>query len=309
MNMPSRIVNTPLRRAWLAAARRPIRHAQRGMTLIELMVGIAIGLLVVAVATTALMASRGVSGTVSDASNLQQQAAYAMRMIGGQLRQTGSMYLNLDSGRLDSTTPVSTLVNQPVAFEQAADSGSAAPVGFDLKGAPRALLDGTGNTLTVGFRRYKDPVFTSTATATLARNCVGGPSDSGATAGHQLVQSVFALDSANQLTCSGNGATTQPVIDHVANFQVRYLMQGGTPGNNVMQTVNTVAAANWGQVQGIEVCLVLYGAEAISMPAGSSYTDCDGTTSVDMTTLTGARSNRMHLVFRNVFQLRSQGLM
>ena len=44
------------------------------------------------------------------------------------------------------------------------------------------------------------------------------------------------------------------------------------------------------------------------MPAGSSYTDCDGTTQIDMTTLTGARARRMHLTFRNVFQLRSQGL-
>ena len=42
-------------------------HAQRGVTLIELMVGIAIGLLVVAVAMGALMVSRGVTGTVSDA--------------------------------------------------------------------------------------------------------------------------------------------------------------------------------------------------------------------------------------------------
>ena len=54
------------------------------MTLVELLIGIAIGLLVVAVATGALMVSRGVTGSVSDASNIQQQAAYAMRLIGGQ---------------------------------------------------------------------------------------------------------------------------------------------------------------------------------------------------------------------------------
>ena len=35
----------------------------------------------------------------------------------------------------------------------------------------------------------------------------------------------------------------------------------------------------------------------------------DGTTAVDMTNLTGTRANRMHMVFRNVYQLRSQGLM
>ena len=285
-------------------------RTQRGMTLIELLVGIAIGLLVVAVATAALMASRGVTGTVSDASNLQQQAAYAMRVIGNQLRQTGSLYLNLDANRADpATTPVSALVNQPVAFEQSANPGSAAPAGFDLKNAPKALLDGGNSTLTVGYRRYKDPVFTSASATTLASNCVGGPSDAGATANHQLIQSVFTIDAGNQLMCAGNGAPRQPIINNVANFQVRYLVQGGTPGSNVIETVAAAAVTNWGQVQGVEVCLVLYGTEAVGMPAGSSYTDCDGTTAVNLTTLTGTRANRRHLVFRNIFQLRSQGLM
>ncbi|MFO1265272.1 MAG: prepilin-type N-terminal cleavage/methylation domain-containing protein, partial [Rhodoferax sp.] len=40
----------------------PTPTSQRGVTLIELMVGIAIGLLVIAVAMGALMVSRGVSG-------------------------------------------------------------------------------------------------------------------------------------------------------------------------------------------------------------------------------------------------------
>lgn len=84
---------------------RPRRHAfarplaQKGFTLLELMVGVAIGLLVVAVATAALMVSRGVSGTVSDASGIQQQAAYAMRVIGLQLRQAGSLYLKKPEAR------------------------------------------------------------------------------------------------------------------------------------------------------------------------------------------------------------------
>nr|WP_257645792.1 hypothetical protein [Ottowia beijingensis] len=66
------------------------------MTLIELMVGIALGLMVVAVATVALMSSRSVSGTISDASTMQQQASYAFSVIGRQVRQAGSVELNLN---------------------------------------------------------------------------------------------------------------------------------------------------------------------------------------------------------------------
>ena len=68
---------------------------QQGVTLIELLVGIIIGLLTVAVAMGALMISRSVTGTVSDSSMLQQQASYAFRVIGQQLSQAGSLRINL----------------------------------------------------------------------------------------------------------------------------------------------------------------------------------------------------------------------
>ena len=48
----------------------PLRTSQRGATLLELLVGITIGLLTVAVAVGALVVSRGISGTVSEAGQL-----------------------------------------------------------------------------------------------------------------------------------------------------------------------------------------------------------------------------------------------
>ncbi|HRL97460.1 MAG TPA: prepilin-type cleavage/methylation domain-containing protein, partial [Comamonas denitrificans] len=51
------------------------------------MIGLAVGLLVVAVATVSLLGSRSVTGAVSDISGIQQQAAYVMRTFGTQLRQ------------------------------------------------------------------------------------------------------------------------------------------------------------------------------------------------------------------------------
>jgi type IV pilus assembly protein PilW len=262
------------------------------------MIGIAIGLLVVAVATTALMVSRGVSGTVSDASVVQQQGAYAMRVIGQQLRQAGSLYLNLNP----TNAAGANVVQAPVAFESVV-------TGTGMAGFSPATdtLSGTADTLTARYRRYKEPVFTATAEQSLVRNCVGGPGDSST---HQRLESVFELNS-NALRCAGNGNAAQQIIQNVANFQVRYVLQDtastlGTP--QIQYATAAAVGANWSRVQAVEVCLVLYGNEAIDLPAGSSYTDCDGTTPVDMTTLTGARARRMHVVFRNVFQLRSQGL-
>lgn len=82
------------------------------------MVGISIGLLTVSVALGALMASRGISSTVSEVSQMQQQAAYAFRVIGQQLRQAGSVELNLAYNKTDEqkkAEPPSSL--ERVAFE------------------------------------------------------------------------------------------------------------------------------------------------------------------------------------------------
>ena len=292
---------------------KPLR--QRGVTLIELMVGMAIGLLVVAVAMGALMVSRGISGTVSDASGIQQQGAYILRVIGQQLRQTGSLYLNPDPAGGGTSTDVLS----PVAFEIKANAVSGGN-SFEQE----SVLAGASDTVTTGFRRYPDNVFlvagTEAAASTpatfgtdyLARNCVGAPGNSST---DQRVESIFAFDSAkNELQCGGNGAAAQPIARNVAQFQVTYMVQTtDAVGSKVQFTKGSdmpTAATDpaWRRVQGVQVCLVLYGSEPIDMPAGSSYTDCAGT-SVNMTTLTGDRKNRMHLMFRNTYQLRSQGLL
>ena len=283
---------------------------QSGVTLIELMVGLAIGLLVVAVAMGALMVSRGISGTVSDASGIQQQGAYILRVVSQQLRQTGSLYLNPDPVGGNSTDVLS-----PVAFEIMARAS-------DVTQSFRQedTLVGGDNTVTTRFRRYQDNVFladnaTSTTIGTdfLARNCVGAPGNSST---DQRVESIFTFDSTkNELQCGGNGTAAQPIAQNVAQFQVTYMVQTtDAAGNTTVQYAkgsDMPAAATdptWRRVQGVQVCLVLYGSEPVDMPAGSSYTDCAGT-SVNMTTLTGERKNRMHLLFRNTYQLRSQGLL
>jgi type IV pilus assembly protein PilW len=293
----------------------PLR--QRGVTLIELMVGMVIGLLVIAVAMSALMVSRGISGTVSDASGIQQQGAYILRVIGQQLRQAGSLYLNPDPAGGASTDVLSAVV-----FEIKADAH-----GGGNSFEQQDTLVGLDDTVTTGFRRYQDNVFFASngkdadnttvpptpsvaGTDFLARNCVGAPGNDKT---DERVESVFTFANGN-LQCGGNAAAAQSIAQNVAQFQVTYMVQttDGT-GTKVQYSKGSDMPASaadpaWRRVQGVQVCLVLYGSEPIAMPAGSSYTDCQGN-SVDMTTLTGPRNNRMHRLFRNTFQLRSQGLL
>ncbi|MDY0071123.1 MAG: prepilin-type N-terminal cleavage/methylation domain-containing protein [Thauera sp.] len=259
------------------------RH-QQGLSLIELMIGLMIGLMVVAVAMSALMAARGVSGTVSDASAIQQQAAYAMRVIGQQLRQTGSLHLNLNPNNITGDTDILTL----------------AAVGLEISGSTEEVLSGTDNSLDIYYTRYTEPTFTGAAEISHSRNCLGLPAE-GST--DERFESLFSF-SANQLRCAGNGVTDgRSIIGNVADFQLRYLLQDkGESGNPKLIYAASGDVGDWDQVQGIEVCLVLFGDERIDIPAGSTYTGCSGTAQA-------YADNRMHLLFRNVFQLRSQGLL
>ena len=253
---------------------------QAGLTLIELMIGLAVGLLVVAVATVSLLGSRSVTGAVSDISGIQQQAAYVMRTFGTQLRQAGSLYLDLGldadgKGEITSATA------------------------FQLRGSTDTAIAENNGSVTIRFTGYEEPTFANAGP--ISRNCLGAPGSipAGTTTS---IESIFTLNGTD-LRCND-----QPIAQNVAAFQVRYLLQGTDQDDPTMLYTNSAGVADWNRVQGVEVCLVLFGTERIDLPEGASYTGCDGSTAVNITTLAAPRTNRMHYVFRNVFQLRSQGL-
>lgn len=280
----------------------PQHQQQRGATLLELLVGLTIGLLVIAAATSALLLSRTITNSISDASGLQQQGSHVLRILGQQLRQAGSLLLNVD--------PLGTATNDvlsAVVFEIKANALDNNSNSFELDD----ILNGTSSSLTTGFRRYPDAVYAaSDATSVnygsdyLARNCIGLP---GNTSKDQRIESTFTRDSdKDSLHCTGNG-NTQPIAQNVAELQFTYLIQDDSSAGDAIRHINTVPSTDWPNVRGVQVCFVLYGSDIVDMPTGSSYTDCSGN-EIDIKTLSGKRQNRMHMVFRNIFQVRSQGL-
>lgn len=270
---------------------RPARR-QGGMTLIELLVGLSIGLMTIAVALGALVVARGVSGTVSEASQMQQQAAYALRIIGQQLRQAGAIRLNLAFARdIDGGAGVVIDPADPVAFED----------GFDR--ATGALGADNNFALRIGYQNYTDRVFGKTDPESLLRDCLGQqPSTTVIASNFAFVRASGAAT--GELQCVGNTGTAQTILSNVADFQVRYFLQnvsGAAP------TIAYVTAAgvgtNWPAVVGVEVCFEIVGEEIIDT-AGATYRNCSWQTG----DAEASMGNRTRMVFRNAFQLRSQGV-
>ena len=303
---------------------------QRGVTLIELMVGITIGFLTVAVAFGALMVSRGVSGTVTDASHMQQQASYAFRVLGQQLRQAGSMQLDLAANKASGATiaaedvvvfapnPEIYSANPHIVPNTPAVAGKDVPASGEYK-------------ISLAYQNYQEDIFPSGTTTSLFRDCLGAggnPTKANPTVVPPIIQSQFVLTK-DELYCAGSDPKNkqQQIIKNVADFQVRYLNQSSASATTGLPTVQYTNAAgipdhpemsgttDWGTVFGVEVCLVLYGDERVDMPDGSTYIGCDVDANgkgvaVDMSatgTLSADRKNRLHMAFRSVYQLRSQG--
>ncbi|WP_159914344.1 PilW family protein [Pantoea sp. 18069] len=263
-----------------------LRH-QRGMSMIELLVGLTIGLLTIAVAIGTLVISRQVSGTVNDASQLQLQAAQAFRSIGQQARQAGSVRLNLAIAKEDAQ-PVDA--GDAVAFE--------VPKGVTTVGGKSAPGQGEYQ-LVLGYQNYTEDLVGSATPQSQFRDCLGqAPSDS-------VIRSGFVLDKASGvLRCAGSNDQIQPVIANVADFRVRFIEQQAnvTTGMPTMQyrTADSVAADAWPRIHAVEVCLEMEGTENLpDTGAATQYVNC-ANQSV-------ARGSRLRMVFRNTYQIRSQG--
>lgn len=259
---------------------------QSGATLIELMVGITIGLLTIAVAIATLGTSRSVTTTVSDATSLQQQASHAFRVIGKQIRQAGSIRLDLATNK-DDSQPID--VSDKVAFETTFDAAANTIAGIDSP-------SGTQFKFTVSSQNYTEPSFTSATPVSLFRDCLG----QGIPASPTAVTSRFSLRS-GELVCAGETGAAQPIIENVNDFVVRYLVQTTVGGEPMIQSATAAqAAADWSTVYGVEVCLDLMGDLPVDVPATATYTNCNGNAV--------AYGQRLHMVFRNVYQIRSQGI-
>ncbi len=238
-------------------------RGQCGMTLIELLAGLAVGLLVIAAALGTFALSHGISSTIDDITQLQQQGSFALRVIGTQLRSAGSI-----EPAHDGETGL-------YAFERGA--------GAIIHGA-----DGHGggaDSLSV----FMPPTH---ALAEQLRDCLGNRLDPDATA-----DATFAVNEAGELTCTSRRKSA-PLIGGVADFQISYRLHVDG-GLRIMNAAETDAGDLWPAVQAVEVCLDLQG--SVEVPgAEMPYKDCAGEDR--------PRRRRTHLVFRNVFDLRTQGL-
>lgn len=252
--------------------------------MVELMVGITIGLLVVVAAIGSLVATQVTSTVTGDSSRLQQKADAVFRNLAFHLTQAGAIVL----------TPANAATNPAVLVF------SPLYTGFDpaTTGAPGQIFSIHGIN---GAANAPDTLRISYQDNGTARDCLGNRP--AAATVNIRVDNTFNMNGADLMCLGASAAAAQSIADGVEDFQVTYGVQTDAAGADQYQfyRADQMLAApltpNWTSIQAVSICLQLIGDTLGNPQPGLLMTGCRGQNV--------ASDGRLRRVFQRTFALRN----
>jgi type IV pilus assembly protein PilW len=216
---------------------RPSDKTQYGMSLIELMIAMTIGLFLVGVVAALFIGSKQTYRSQDNLARLQESGRFAIKLLGKNIREAGYHSINF--------TPPGTLYDLVQTGDTNAFTGTA--------------LDGAE-----GAAGAADSIITS-AEGTV--DCLNAAAASPAV-------NAFSINGSSQLTCLGNGSVTAKVLmDNLEDMQILY----GEDFGATRRYVDRSTVADMNNVKTVRICVLLRTAETGLTPAaGQRYTDCAG---------------------------------
>lgn len=267
-------------------------HRQQGLTLVELMVSMAIGLVVIGAVFVNYLNSSVGSRHAAAMVQVTDDASLAMGILRNHIAMAG--YSRPTAVTSDGMTRQFTGV-----FVLGCDGGFVATTAD--KTDPAEVTCVTGSPATNGpdsiLIRYEAdksnaPVVKNATNQDRPADCIGTALSSD----DSIMDNRFMVDvAAGQLECLGNGKTAdeatlqvakQPLLDNVADMQITYGMSdsvAGKPGNSVVRYVKATDVAlpgsaswqdKWNNVISVRICLLVRSAKPV-LDQGASYIDCN----------------------------------
>ncbi|MDB5770006.1 MAG: putative Tfp pilus assembly protein PilW [Burkholderia sp.] len=292
---------------------------QAGLSLVELMISIALGLFVVVAATALLLSTKAGYVTQDDNARIQETGRHAIEMITRAVRQaayenwdseeapivtTTAMSANIDG--LDASRPTYKSIGmRSLSTDGVVNGSDILAVGFFGAGQDKK---GDGTMLNCG--GFSVPAATSQSDAEAAR-------------AWNIFYVGVAESGVPQLYCKyGRDKTwsTETIASEVESFQVLYGLDttnDGIPDNFVNATEVNKSPGNWKKVAVIKISLLLRGGEKSRSDAlttqydlfGKDYADryaaSDSGTSIKESDL-NADKNRARKLFTTTIHLRNQ---
>lgn len=208
------------------------RARQRGYSLVEVMVAMAVGVFLLGGLLTVLQNMRTAQNTQTQLAQLQDNQRIAMTLLNTVVQSAGYY-------------PDPTVNTQLTALPSATVAGIAFSAGQAVYGT--SVIADPGDTVTVRF---------TTASSDTIINCNGGTNTTGANVTYVNTFSVVAGD----LVCSLNGATPSVLVSGVKRMNVKYgVKRNFTTDNANVDTylqASELTAADWSNVSSVRVQLI-----------------------------------------------------
>jgi len=216
-------------------------HAQHGHTLPELLIGMALGLWVIAAGTAAYGTSKQTWNAMAAADAVHANARVALRNIREQAHMSGGAYLIANhSGAFN------------VQLSANEDTGQTALAGINGNKSVESISLGHWHSLD-------------------AIDCQG---NTGST--HATVRNDYKLNTNKELSCKDlnlTGSTYQALAEGIEDFQLRYAE--ANPDTQTLQWKTANQVSDMGKVLAIEVCLRVASIQTVhNAKPNPSYTGC-----------------------------------
>jgi type IV pilus assembly protein PilW len=214
------------------------RNREAGISLVEMMIALSIGLLLTVTVGTILSGSLQIFRVQGENARIQESGRFLMDTLGRQITQAG--YTAISPVYTD---PKLSFAGTPVSGEHGvvATRTGERQVGSDY--------------LAVSFDASTD--------------CQGNAAASG------TVQNEFYLNTSAELVCASGGGAPEVLADNVETFHVLYGVD--TDGDYSVDSYEA-QPADWTQVISVRVCVVERAASPGTSPAAQQYQDCSGVT-------------------------------
>jgi type IV pilus assembly protein PilW len=250
---------------------------QAGLTLVEMMIAITLGLVVLLAIGSIYSSSRQTYRVQEDNARIQESGRYALEVIGRSIRQAGAD---------------AEMSFNPVVIT--AECGTAAPCNTIF--GTNAATD----TLAVQFYAGREEL---NGGVWITRDCTGGAVGAGALPAN-VVTNTFDV-TGGSLRCTGGTGGTQALVSDVEDLQVVY----GIDTNSDQAADQYVATpGNWSQVVTARVCVQVRSANNGLATTPQTYLNCAGAlgTTPGATTTAGAGDLRLHRTFVATYNLRNR---
>ena len=241
---------------------------ESGLSLIELMLAITLGLMIIVSLGYIMQGSRATYLTQDASAKVQDTGRFAMDFISRQIRA---------AGRTDIT---------PLASD--------GRIGLDLDITP---ITGTASALTVQYQLSEmGGNSIQDCNGDKQNELAGLPTIPGTTLHYGMVRNVISKNDTN-LQCAGNGTAGggQPFAENVEDIQFLYAID-----SNGDQAVDswTTNPANSNQIVAVQVCILVRSPNMGALNASQSIANCTGGQS--------ASDTRLRRTFTSVFTLRNR---